>query len=310
MSFSLATIAVEGVATPAIEIGGRYWAIADVAPDALAPEPARGLMNVFDHWADTEPVLVAAAKRLAEGTDSTPTLPTPARPEDILTPLQFPRKIVETGGNYYDHMAKDGGHKDFSKETRIPVFFLKPPTTTLVGPGKTVRYPSHVEKFDYEIELAVIIGKRGKRLTLDNAMEHVAGYAITIDLSARDWMRNPKHIAGFDTFAGKAFDDSCPLGPGIVPARFVNHENLQLQFRLNGELRQDANTKDMIWSVPEQLVNITQHLTLEPGDVVSTGTPAGVGLGSGRYMKIGDVLEAEITGLGRLTVEIGEDHNG
>ena len=138
-------------------------------------------------------------------------------------------------------------------------------------------YPAHVQKFDYEIELAVIIGKRGKRLTLDNAMEHVAGYAITIDLSARDWMRNPKHIAGFDTFAGKAFDDSCPLGPGIVPARFVNHENLQLQFRLNGELRQDANTKDMIWSVPEQLVNITQHVTLEPGDVVSTGTPAGVG---------------------------------
>ncbi|MDX2828941.1 fumarylacetoacetate hydrolase family protein, partial [Streptomyces ipomoeae] len=169
---------------------------------------------------------------------------------------------------------------------------------------KTVRYPEQSEKFDYELELAVVIGKRGRHLTLDNAMEYVAGYTIAIDLSARDWQRHPKHLVKFDLFGGKAFDDSCPLGPAVVPARFVDENDLRLRFWLNGEPRQDANTRDMIWSIPEQLVKITEHLTLEPGDVVSTGTPAGVGLGTGQWMKPGDLLEGEITGLGRLTVEI------
>ena len=92
-----------------------------------------------------------------------------------------------------------------------------------------------------------------------------------------------------------------------MPARYVDHDNLRLRFWLNGDLRQDANTRDMIWSIPEQLVRITEHVTLEPGDVVSTGTPAGVGLGTGQWMKPGDTLEGEITGLGRLTVEIWEE---
>ena len=304
MTLSLATLRVDGRPTPVLSIGDRHWALADVAPAALEPEPARGLMNVFDHWERTEPVLVAAAERLAAGTDTAAPLPAPAAPEDVLTPLQYPRKIVLTGANYYDHMKNDGGHTDWEKETKIPVFFLKPPTTSLVGPGKTVRYPEQSEKFDYELELAVVIGKKGRHLTLENAMEHVAGYTIAIDLSARDWQRHPKHLVKFDLFGGKAFDDSCPLGPAIVPARFVDEDDLRLRFWLNGEPKQDANTRDMIWSIPEQLVKITEHLTLEPGDVVSTGTPAGVGLGTGQWMKPGDLLEGEITGLGRLTVEI------
>ncbi|MDX2546953.1 fumarylacetoacetate hydrolase family protein [Streptomyces sp. WI04-05B] len=307
MTFSLATWRVDDRPTPVLTVEDRSWALADVAPDALQPDPARGLMNVFDHWERTEPLLLAAAERLADGTDTTAALPVPAALEDVLTPLQYPRKIVLTGANYYDHMKNDGGHTDWEKDTKIPVFFLKPPTTTLVGPGRTVRYPDQSEKFDYEIELAVVIGRRGRKLTLDNAMEHVAGYTIAIDLSARDWQRHPKHLVKFDLFGGKAFDDSCPLGPAIVPARFVDEDNLRLRFWLNGEPKQDANTRDMIWSIPEQLVKITEHMTLEPGDIVSTGTPAGVGLGTGQWMKPGDLMEGEITGLGRLTAEIVKD---
>ncbi|MET9819063.1 fumarylacetoacetate hydrolase family protein [Streptomyces sp. NPDC006355] len=308
MTFSLATLRVGDRPTPVLSVEGRYWALADVAPGVLEPEPARGLMNVFDHWEHTEPVLVAAAERLTDGTDTTAPLPAPAAAEDILTPLRFPRKVVMTGANYYDHMEKDGGHTDWEKDKKIPLFFLKPPTTSLVGCGRTVRYPEQSEKFDYELELALIIGRRGRKLTLDNAMEHVAGYTIALDLSARDWQRHPKHLVKFDLFGGKAFDDSCPLGPGIVPARFVDETDLNLRFRLNGELKQDANTRDMIWSIPEQLVKITEHVTLEPGDVVCTGTPAGVGLGTGQWMKPGDLLEGEITGLGRLAVEVVEEH--
>ncbi|MGI5460979.1 fumarylacetoacetate hydrolase family protein [Streptomyces sp. CA-249302] len=307
MTFSLATWRVADRPTPVLTVGDRSFALADVAPDALQPEPARGLMNVFDHWERTEPLLVETAERLASGELTAEALPAPAAPEDVLTPLQYPRKIVLTGANYYDHMKNDGGHTDWEKDKKIPVFFLKPPTTTLVGPGKTVRYPEQSEKFDYELELGVVIGRRGRKLTLDNAMEYVAGYTVVLDLSARDWQRHPKHLVKFDLFGGKAFDDSCPLGPAIVPARFVDEGNLQLQFWLNGELKQNANTRDMIWSIPEQLVKITEHATLEPGDVVSTGTPAGVGLGTGQWMKPGDLLEGEITGLGRLTAEIVKD---
>jgi 2-keto-4-pentenoate hydratase/2-oxohepta-3-ene-1,7-dioic acid hydratase in catechol pathway len=160
---------------------------------------------------------------------------------------------------------------------------------------------------DYELELAVVIGERGRRIRLEDAKDHVAGYTIGIDLSARDWQRHPKHVAKFDLFGGKEFDDSCPLGPAIVPARFVDEENLHLQFRLNDDVRQDAYTSDMIWSVREQIARISEHVTLEPGDVIMTGTPAGVGLSTGTWLAVGDRLEGRITGLGSLHVEIIDD---
>lgn len=302
--FSLATLKVGPAATPAICIDGRYWALADVAPELLKPLPIGGLMNVFEDWEHAEGVLIEVAQALQSGRQAKASLPPPASADDILTPLQFPRKLVLVGANYYDHMHGDAGRTGFSKEENIPVFFLKPPTTTLVGGGKSVHYPTQSVKFDYELELAVVIGKRVHRLTLENALECVAGYTIGIDLSARDWQRHPKHLVKFDLFGGKAFDESFPMGPGIVPARFIDHANLPLKLWLNGDLKQNGNTKDMIWSLPEQLVGITEHVTLEPGDVVSTGTPAGVGLRTQSFMKVGDKIDAEIGPLGRLSVEI------
>lgn len=302
--FSLMTLRVGQTATPALCLEGRYWALADVAPQLLQSAPARGLMNVFEDWDHAESVLLEVVQALEAGRLTRTPLPAPARADDILTPLQYPNKVVLVGANYYDHMHGDAGRTDFHKDQNIPVFFLKPPTTTLVGGGKSVHYPAQTAKFDYELELAAVIGKRVRRLTLDNALECVAGYTIAIDLSARDWQRHPQHLAKFDLFGGKAFDESCPLGPGIVPARFVDHANLPLKLWLNGELRQNGNTKDMIWSLPEQLVGITEHLTLEPGDVVSTGTPAGVGLRTQSFMKVGDKIDAEVGPLGRLSVEI------
>jgi 2-keto-4-pentenoate hydratase/2-oxohepta-3-ene-1,7-dioic acid hydratase in catechol pathway len=207
-------------------------------------------------------------------------------------------------------VTKDGGHSTFSKDDNIPVFFLKPPSTALVGQGRSVRYPTQSEKLDYELELAFVIGKRGRHIAVEHARDHIAGYTIGLDLSARDWQRHPQHLVKFDLFGGKAFDDSCPLGPGIVPARFVDDGNLQLRFSLNGQVRQDANTKDMIWPVPELVARISEHLTLEPGDVVLTGTPAGVGLSTGVWTKVGDRLDGEITGLGTLHVEIVKDRPG
>jgi 2-keto-4-pentenoate hydratase/2-oxohepta-3-ene-1,7-dioic acid hydratase in catechol pathway len=189
----------------------------------------------------------------------------------------------------------------------MPTLFFKPPATTLVGSGKSVRYPTQSKKFDWEIELAAVIGKRARRVRAAAALDCVAGYTIGIDLSARDWQFHPKHLVKFDLFGGKGFDDSCPLGPKIVPARFVDHGNLQLRLYVNGELKQNANTRDMIWSLAEQIEAMSEHVTLDPGDVILTGTPAGVGLATGTYLKVGDRIDAHIDQLGQLSVEVVED---
>jgi 2-keto-4-pentenoate hydratase/2-oxohepta-3-ene-1,7-dioic acid hydratase in catechol pathway len=307
MSFSLATIRDGGPPTAIVTVDGRHYRIADVAPSVLADDPRGGLLTVLRRWADNEPVLVEAADRLARDPTEHPEVAPPPRLEDWLTPLQYPSKVICTGYNYRAHVTGDAGRDDFVKEDNIPVFFLRPPTTTLVGQGRSVRYPIQSTQLDYEIELAVVIGRRGRRIGLEHAMDYVAGYTIGIDLSARDWQRHPKHMAKFDVFGGKAFDDSCPIGPAIVPARFVDAQNLQLQFRLNGTVRQDASTSDMIWSIPEQIALISEHVTLEPGDVIMTGTPSGVGLTTGTWLAVGDHLEGRITGLAALRVEIIED---
>jgi 2-keto-4-pentenoate hydratase/2-oxohepta-3-ene-1,7-dioic acid hydratase in catechol pathway len=307
VTFSLATTRVDGVPTPVLEVNGRHYRISDAAPSVLVDDASGGLLAVFERWGENEPILVEVAERLADDPAAAAHMPPPNQLDDWLTPLQYPKKVICTGSNYYDHVVNDGGHASFSKDDNIPVFFLKPPTTTLVGSGGSVRYPVQSTKLDYELELAFVIGKRGRRIRLEDAKEHIAGYAVGIDLSARDWQRHPQHLVNFDLFGGKAFDDSCPLGPAIVPARFVDEANLQLQLRVNGELRQDANTADMIWDVSEQIVRISEHVTLEPGDVVMTGTPAGVGLSTGTWLHVGDRIEGQITGLGTLTVHIVDD---
>jgi len=303
-SFLLATCRVDGAPTPVVVVDGGHHPLAELVPELLVSPGASGLMQVFGRWGAAEPVLVAAVDELRSGMRRCRDIGAPAEAADWLSPLQYPAKVVCTGANYYDHVTKDGGHASFSKEDNIPVFFLKPPTTTLVGQGP-VRFPAQTQKLDYEIELAFVIGEGGRNIPVEDAHRHVAGYTVAIDLSARDWQRHPKHLVKFDLFGGKAFDDSCPLGPGIVPARYVEADALQLRLSINGELRQDANTADMIWPIAELVARISEHVTLEPGDVVLTGTPSGVGLATGTWLRVGDVIDCEITGIGSMCVEIG-----
>jgi 2-keto-4-pentenoate hydratase/2-oxohepta-3-ene-1,7-dioic acid hydratase in catechol pathway len=303
VTFSLSTVRILGTPTPVVRLrDGAMYRLADVAPQTLEADPKSGLMTVFADWTRAEPLLHAAVDSIA-GRGIEP-VAEPTQLEDWLTPLQYPHKVICTGANYFDHVVNDGGHTAFSKEDNIPVFFLKPPTTTLVGSGRSVHFPTQTEKFDYELELAFVIGRRGRHIPIEQARDYIAGYTIAMDLSARDWQRHPKHLVKFDLFGGKAFDESCPLGPGIVPACFVDDTDLQLQFRLNGELRQNANTSDLIWPVTELVSRISEHVTLEPGDVVLTGTPAGVGLSTGTWMHAGDHLEGRISGLPPLRVQI------
>ncbi|MNN51668.1 Ureidoglycolate lyase [compost metagenome] len=212
-----------------------------------------------------------------------------------------------TGANYWDHVRVDMKMLDFRKEDFDPLFFLKP-ATALTGAGKSVRYPVQSNAYDWEVELAVVIGKGGKRIRVEDAMSHVAGYAIGLDLSARDWQMSDRHPKKFDLFGGKVLDDSSPFGPKIVPARFISDPaNLDIKLWVNDELKQNSNTREMIWSIAEQISAMSQHVTLEPGDLLFTGSPAGVGMVSGTYLKLGDRIDAEITGLGHLRVELIEE---
>ena len=302
-SYTLATFRHQGKPTPVIEVGRRYWPISTVAPDLLPANSARGLMQLFDDWEQSHKRLASLAGRLtSEGAPGE--IPAPPSADDILAPLLYPNKLVMLGANYLDHMQQDAGYADFDKSSKIPVLFMKPPTTAIVGSGASVPYPVQTQKFDWEIELAVVIGKRATRLTLENAMSCIAGYTVGLDLSARDWQFHEKHLVKFDLFGGKAFDSSNPLGPCIVPADQINANDLQLTLKVNGEVKQHARTSLMIWNIAEQLAAITEHVTLEPGDIVMTGTPSGVGLKTGTFLKPGDRLDAEIEGIGHLAVQV------
>ena len=305
MNYALATVTRDGRPVPVIEVAGDYYRLDKLAPELLAAHPTRNLIALFADWAVADRRLgeIAAGLNI-----SNPARLSPAPQDDeFQTPLQYPNKLMLGGANYYEHMRMEANKPDFRKEDGTPVFFLKPPTTSLVGAGRTVRYPVQSQKFDWEIELAVIMGKRMRRVSVEEAARGIAAYSVGIDLSARDWQMNPQHPWKFDLFTGKAFDTSCPLGPKIVPARFVDPTNLHLRLSVNGIVKQDAHTSDMIWSAAEQVSVLSEHVTLEPGDILLTGTPAGVGMATGTYLKVGDKVEAAITGLGVLKVEILPD---
>jgi 2-keto-4-pentenoate hydratase/2-oxohepta-3-ene-1,7-dioic acid hydratase in catechol pathway len=162
-----------------------------------------------------------------------------------------------------------------------------------------------VTQFDWEIELTAVIGTRARHVSAAQALDHVAGYTIGIDLSARDLLLHPNNVSKMDVFGGKAFDGSCPLGPRIVPSRFVGHpQDLRMKLSVNGDLKQNASTSLMIWSVAEQIEAISSVTTLEPGDVILTGTPAGAAYPHGPFLKVGDRIDAEIEKIGTLSLQI------
>lgn len=222
----------------------------------------------------------------------------------LLAPIPTPRKnIFCVGKNYFAHaqeFTKSGFDATSKRGDNVPddpIIFTKAPTT-VIAQGDNV--PCHAEQssqMDYEAELAVIIGKGGRSITKANAFDHVFGYTIANDVTARDLQLKHRQW-----FIGKSLDDTCPMGPWISTADEVDAENLDIRCWVNGELRQDANSRDLIFDIPTLIETISAGITLEPGDIISTGTPAGVGIGfkPPRFLVPGDVVRIEIEGLGIL----------
>lgn len=263
--------------------GDRVMPLDEIAPDMLA---------LIDLGAEG----LQRANALVERGGSSQ----PLRAVKLLAPIPRPRQnVICVGMNYVAHaIESDRARGREPKLPEYPVFFTKL-VTTVCGPGDTIPHdPNVTRQLDYEVELAFIFGRTAKNVSTADALNYVYGYTIVNDISAREIQNRHQQF-----FKGKSLDNSCPMGPCIVTSDEIpDPSDLHITLRVNGETRQDSNTGDLIFNIPKLIGSLTLGTTIEPGTIVSTGTPSGVGMGMTPpgWLKAGDVLEAEIEGIGVL----------
>ena len=225
----------------------------------------------------------------------------------LVAPVERPGKIICLAGNYREHITESGFVAPESTAVITQQLFIKP-SSALVGNNDEIRIGKNNIRVGWETELAVVIGRRGKNVAVEFALDYVFGYTILNDVSERGLNstvenRRKREMDGFlDWLAGKWFDTFAPCGPWLVTADEVDDpHNLEIKLTINGELRQHGNTRDMIFGIPEQIAYASSIMTLEPGDIISTGTPAGAGIGdAGTSLQPGDTLVCEISKIGKL----------
>lgn len=225
----------------------------------------------------------------------------------LLAPVQPKKNVFCVGRNYREHLDEGlrAQGKAMSPPPSAPEFFSKPPTAVIAAGDAIPLHAGSTAKLDYEAELAVIIGRRGRDIEIEDALDHIFGYTILNDITARDLQR----LHG-QWFKGKALDRSCPIGPVVVHKSILsNAGDLEIRLTVNGELRQSSKTGRMIFNIPTIISQLSRGLTLEPGDIVATGTPSGVGyaMEPPRFLAAGDVISAEIEGIGILNNHIVAD---
>src|SRR5215472_6486095 len=239
-------------------------------------------------------------------------LPSAAKLADLraLPPVRRPGKMFYAAQNFQEHvdemlragMTPAGGPKfTGEKSTTRPYLFLKAPST-LAGAYDDIEIPLGMAKIDWEAEIALAVGKRGKRIKAERALDHVAGFMTTNDVSCRDLqIRADRPALRSDWLGGKSHDNFAPIGPFLVPRAFVSdHTNLFIRLTVNGDVKQNGNTSQFIFTPEEQIEYASSILTLEPGDIFSCGTCGGVGQGTNSFLKIGDVMETEVESLGKM----------
>ncbi|HEY7713174.1 MAG TPA: fumarylacetoacetate hydrolase family protein [Candidatus Binatia bacterium] len=221
----------------------------------------------------------------------------------IIAPIPSPKKnVVMLGINYREHVDEGARARQLEiKYPEWPVFFTKPATSVIGHKGKVINHQV-TTKLDWEVELAVVIGKKGRDIPKDKAYDYVFGYTVCLDMTARELQRQHGQW-----YKGKALDTFCPLGPWIVhKSALPDPQQVRLICRVNGAVMQDGNTRDMIFDIPTIIESLSAGLTLEPGDIISTGTPSGVGFARVPpvFLKPGDKVEGEVEGIGTLEVEV------
>ena len=275
--------------------------------DQVHPLPKKypSVLAALQDWPKASRELAAAAKKLAGKKGLA------LKKAKLAAPILYPGNVYCAGANYTDHVAEmeraqgrtpGPNMKELGEK---PWHFVKSSASAIVGPGAAVKLPAYAKSVDWEFELAAVIGRKAKDVPVERALACVAGYTIANDLSARDAMRRDKNPPSspfhYDWVSQKYFEGSCPLGPWIVPAADLGDPHrLGIRLWVNGELMQDSNTSKLIFDTAEQIAMLSSRVTLHPGDLVLTGTPAGVGMGRGRFLKSGDALRLWIENIGEL----------
>ncbi len=283
-------------------IDGEQRIVADAGEGAFAAPDGTRMADVIAGWDSWRPQLEGLAGGGGTALD----------PEQLqwLPPL-VPDKLICIGTNYHDHVAEmEAAGGPTAPPSPWPFAFLKPPRTTLVGHNATVTLPGYARKVDWEAELAVVIGD-GAKANGSDPLDAVFGYSVLNDLSVRDYIPLP-HALGLDALVCKGWDGSAPMGPWIVPAEEIGDPRaVTVRLSVNGMLKQDSTTAQMIFGVREIVAHLGRVLTLVAGDVIATGTPGGVGDSRTppRYLRDGDTVEVFVSGVGTLSNPVVSEPN-
>ena len=274
--------------------------------DATAHPADTTVLSLLADWSGAQQRIQSAIDQAINGDLSGRSL----EAQRLLAPLPVPGTVFCAGANYADHVAEMAKVANIEPDPDPHTLGLRSwhfikNSRSVIGPDDQIEIPAGSQKLDWEVELVAVIGRKTKNISVNDALSCVAGYTIANDLSARDFSRrNGMAVHSpfrFDWVAHKSFDTGCPLGPWITPAAFISDpQNLSISLSINGEVKQSSNTSEMIFTIAEQISDLSRTLTLWPGDIILTGTPAGVGSASGQFLKSGDAISSRIEGIGEL----------
>ena len=256
------------------------------------------VLEILNNWATTEPKLMEIGERLVQHPNATGT---PINEVILAPPILFPGALYCAGANYADHVLEMSGKPPPPENTK-PYFFIKSTRGTIIGANETIHLPEYSNQVDWEAEIGIVIGQEARNVSEVDAMDFVAGFTIVNDLSARDYTKRYDVPFLFDWIGQKCFDTGCPMGPWITPKSAIDDpHNLGIKLMVNNEVKQNSSSKEMIFKCEHQIAYLSQHVTLYPGDVIATGTPAGCGMPQKDFLKPGDIVTIEIDGLGVLS---------
>lgn len=330
-AFTLATFAGNpGGAFAAIILGDSALAIGQVystyrdsphgkAGPLTATDSIRAMLEGWDHNFPVLQEIVAFIEEEGVGSDRFSGAVFNVSDLKVMAPVQRPGKIFNAAQNFQEHVdemiragmtPKEGPKFTGEKTTTRPYLFLKAPSV-LAGAYDDIAIPRGMTKIDWEAEIACTVWKKARRVSAEGALDHVAGFMTTNDVSCRDMnIRPDRPSLRTDWLGGKSHESFAPMGPRLVPLAFIaDHMNLYIRLTVNGEVMQDGNTSQFIFSPEEQIEYASNILTIEPGDIFICGTCGGVGMGTGTFLKVGDEMETEVEGLGQMRNRLVEDQS-
>jgi 2-keto-4-pentenoate hydratase/2-oxohepta-3-ene-1,7-dioic acid hydratase in catechol pathway len=292
--YALATYKTDSGERSAICVADRIFDLAQASEGTVSGSVTELLRN----WNDVRSALGKLAGDLNAAVEKGEAVPGLIEGAKLSRPFE-PRRIFAAASNFAEH-ADEMKTKLSAKAESEPFIFLKTSEST-IGPDDTITVPPRVAKPDWEVELGVVIGSAGKDIPAERALDHIAGYTIVNDVSARDQTRRKDFPFSHDWFRGKSYDGFTPIGPWFVPRECLGDpHDIPLGLKVNDVVRQNGNTAEMIFNTFEQIAYLSTICELLPGDLIATGTPAGVGMGSGIFLEDGDVMTAWVEGIGEL----------